>query len=175
MAYPVPEWSQWQPHDHAVLCFCRDRTNGSDQLLLIEKKRGLGAGKVNGPGGKQEPGESLAETARRETLEEVCIDVSDARHAGILKFAFVDGYHLEVHIYVSESWAGTPCETDEALPFWCPVDAIPYQRMWEDDGHWLPQVLAGLTVDSEMVFDGDEMVWWDLRFSDGSQSRGQRD
>lgn len=28
------------------------------EILLIEKKRGHGAGKVNGPGGKIDPGES---------------------------------------------------------------------------------------------------------------------
>ena len=44
-----------------------DRTGG--QVLLIRKKRGLGAGKINGPGGKLDPGETFAQTAVREVQE----------------------------------------------------------------------------------------------------------
>ena len=41
------DWNTWVPTDPATLVFViRDR-----QMLLIRKKRGLGAGKINGPGG----------------------------------------------------------------------------------------------------------------------------
>jgi 8-oxo-dGTP diphosphatase len=40
-------WSAWAPTEMAVLCFVVK----GDSLLLIEKLRGLGAGKVNAPGG----------------------------------------------------------------------------------------------------------------------------
>ena len=49
------DWGRWVPTDDAVICFVRD----NDHLLLIEKKRGLGGGKVNGPGGKLEGDEDL--------------------------------------------------------------------------------------------------------------------
>ena len=45
-----------------------------DQILLIDKKRGLGHGKVNGPGGRLEPGESAYQAAVRETREEVGLE-----------------------------------------------------------------------------------------------------
>ena len=61
------DWSTWQPDDRATLLFVVH----ADRILLIEKKRGLGAGKINGPGGRIEPGESPRQAAVREVQEEV--------------------------------------------------------------------------------------------------------
>ena len=47
-APPEPDWARWTPTERAALCFVV--TGG--RVLLIRKKRGLGAGKVNGPGGR---------------------------------------------------------------------------------------------------------------------------
>ncbi|MFP4153420.1 MAG: 8-oxo-dGTP diphosphatase [Alkalispirochaeta sp.] len=170
------DWEQFTPDDEAVLCFLR-RTGsaGTAEVLLIEKKRGLGAGKVNGPGGKREGGETLQETAVRETEEEVGLKPVDPKHCGVLRFFFVDGYALEVHLFIARKWAGTLVETAEAIPFWVDEDRIPYDRMWEDDLYWLPKVLAGTAVEGEMVFDGDTMITWDLRYSDGTRRTGERD
>src|SRR5690606_39061541 len=57
----------WTPRDRATLLFVRR----GHQILLIRKKRGLGAGKINAPGGRIEPGETPEQAARRELLEEV--------------------------------------------------------------------------------------------------------
>jgi len=46
------DWASYTPQDRAVLCFLRDH----ERVLLIRKKRGLGAGKINAPGGKSESG-----------------------------------------------------------------------------------------------------------------------
>ena len=48
------DWSAWSPVDRATLIFVRQ----DDQVLLIRKKRGLGAGKINAPGGRIEAGET---------------------------------------------------------------------------------------------------------------------
>jgi 8-oxo-dGTP diphosphatase len=56
------DWTTWKPTDRATLLFVVDRPNG--RILLIEKKRGLGAGKVNGPGGRIDEGETPTVTAR---------------------------------------------------------------------------------------------------------------
>ncbi len=49
----------WQPEQLATLLFVvRD-----GKILLIPKKRGLGAGKINGPGGRLVPGETFKEAA----------------------------------------------------------------------------------------------------------------
>ena len=62
---------------HATLCYIIK--NG--KILLIKKKKGLGAGVWNGPGGKIESGESVQDCAKRETYEEVNV-VPEAPGAG---------------------------------------------------------------------------------------------
>jgi len=44
------------------------------ELLLIRKQRGVGEGKLVGPGGKVEDGETPREAARREVREELRVD-----------------------------------------------------------------------------------------------------
>jgi hypothetical protein len=58
-------WQNWQPTMKASLCFVRQ----GGMVLMIRKKRGLGAGKINGPGGRLELGESALEAAIRELLK----------------------------------------------------------------------------------------------------------
>ncbi|MEO1370466.1 MAG: NUDIX domain-containing protein, partial [Acidobacteriota bacterium] len=56
------DWRRWRPTDRATLVFVID----GGRILLIRKKRGLGAGKVNGPGGRLEAGETPVQCAVRE-------------------------------------------------------------------------------------------------------------
>lgn len=144
----------WAPAERATLLFLVE----PGRVFLIEKKRGLGAGKVNGPGGRLEPGETFAAAAVRETREETGLTPLDPVHAGHLWFEFADGYRLECAVFRATRHEGEPVETPEARPFWCAPDAIPYDRMWEDDRHWLPQVLSGRRVGGWFRFDGERML-----------------
>jgi 8-oxo-dGTP diphosphatase len=148
------DWSAWQADDVATLMFVRS----GDDVLLIRKLRGLGAGKINGPGGRLEPGESPLQAAIRETTEEVCIVPADVAARGELRFQFVDGYRLHGHVFVAHSHRGTPMATDEAVPYWFRAAELPFDEMWADDRLWLPHVLAGQVVDGRFVFDGDTML-----------------
>ena len=56
------------------------------------------------------------------------------------------GHSIRGYIYETETWNGTPVETREARPFWCPENAIPYGKMWVDDSWWMPHFLAGCFV-----------------------------
>jgi len=161
------DWTRFVPDHTAVLCFVRS----GRRVLLIRKKRGLGAGKINAPGGKCDPGEPPYTAAIHETQEEVGILAADLRNHGVLRFAFSDGYTLKVYIFVAYRHEGSAVSTDEADPFWIDIAAIPYEEMWEDDRHWLPRVLAGHRVESEMLFHHDDMIDWDIRFSDGVRLR----
>jgi len=134
------------------------------RLLLIEKRRGLGAGKVNAPGGRVEAGEAEVDAAIRETLEEVRLCPRDPVFRGRLRFQFVDGFSIGAAVFLADAADGEAAETPEARPFWVPLDAIPYGRMWADDRLWLPHVLAGRTVYGYFVFDGDRMLASDVRF-----------
>lgn len=148
------DWSTWIPTLRATLLFIiRD-----GQVLLMEKKRGLGAGKINGPGGKLDPGETAFECAIREAEEELHVTAHDAEMAGELRFQFIDGLAIRCHVFRATKFSGTPTETEEGKPLWCALDAIPYERMWQDDIHWLPGVLAGGRFTGEFIFDGDTML-----------------
>lgn len=154
------DWSQWSPRERAVLCFIRK----DGQLLLIHKLRGLGAGKVNAPGGKVEPGETPLQAAVRETQEEVGVTPLHLSEHGALSFQFTDGYSLACTVFLAHDLEGSPVNTVEAEPFWVPADAVPYERMWEDDQHWLPQMLAGFHATGRFVFDGERMLSKELAF-----------
>lgn len=148
------DWSNWQASDPATLVFViRD-----EKILLIDKKTGFGKGKVNGPGGKVEPGESPEACAVRECYEELGIRVANLRYCGQHRFQFVDGYSLLVWVYSSTEFEGVPTETPEAKPLWFALDSIPYERMWEDDCLWLPLLLRGERFQGRWLFDGDRML-----------------
>lgn len=140
--------------EHAVVVFVlRD-----DEVLLIIKKRGMGAGKVNGPGGKLEIGESYVEAAIRETHEEVGLSISRLEHRASLGFIFKDGYSLYGQVFFTRSFTGELIETDEALPFWNSISNIPYEKMWADDILWLPKALNGSYMEGVFTFDGDRLL-----------------
>ena len=44
--------------------------------------------------------------------------------------------------------------------------AIPYDEMWADDRHWLPEMLAGRRFRAWFEFDGDRMLSRDVRLED---------
>ena len=54
-------------------------------------------------------------------------------------------------------------KTDEAKPFWVPLDAIPYAAMWEDDCIWLPEILAGRPVRGDFLFESGKLLSYALQ------------
>ena len=152
---------QWQAVNKATLVFVVD----NDRVLLIRKKRGLGKGKINGPGGKLDPGETSEQCACREVSEELLIDISDLSFGGRLRFQFTDDYSIDVNVYIARQFEGVPTETDEALPLWFNISDIPYDEMWADDVIWLPRVLAGEKVDGRFIFNDDVMLEHEVKFS----------
>jgi len=151
---------RWEPTMRANLVFL---VNGGE-VLLIHKKTGLGAGKINGPGGKLESGESALEAALREVEEELRIRARNLDEVGELHFDFVDGLRLHCAVFLGSEFEGVPVETSEAKPEWFAIEDIPYDRMWADDRHWLPQMLAGRRFRAWFRFDGEDMLTRELVF-----------
>jgi 8-oxo-dGTP diphosphatase len=148
------DWTTWRAADLATLTFivCGPR------MLLIRKKRGLGAGKINAPGGRLDPGERWEHAAVREVEEELCITPLDPMYVGENRFQFVDGYSIHAQVFRATAFTGVPTETDEAAPLWFDLSQLPYGEMWEDDPLWLPHVITGRRFSGRFVFDGDLML-----------------
>ena len=119
------------------------------QILLGYKKRGFGAGKWNGFGGKLEPGETMEQCARRETREECSIEVESMVLKGVITFSYdsLPASVMEVHVFSAEGVQGEARESDEMRPQWFEIEEVlapqMLAQMWQDDKFWLPQLLAG--------------------------------
>src|ERR1700722_1878630 len=148
------DWSSWQPRELATLCFVRE----PGRVLMIRKKRGLGAGKINGVGGRLEPGELPLAGILREAQEELGIMLVDPVKRGELHFQFLDGYSLFCPVFVASRFDGTPVETAEAAPFWFDLRQLPFHEMWEDDQLWLGNALEGKSLPGFFDCDGEEML-----------------
>ena len=161
---PSPiDWGRWRPEMRATLMFIRD----GHEVLLMRKLRGIGAGKINAPGGKIEPGETPLEAAIRETQEELLVTPLKPRKMGELFFAMSDLPDIFVHVFMAEAFSGKAGETEEAIPRWTKISDIPYDMMWEDDEHWLPRMLEGETFRGHFYFESERICWMKMDWGVG--------
>ncbi|MFH0806192.1 MAG: NUDIX domain-containing protein [Candidatus Brennerbacteria bacterium] len=88
------------------------------RILLGMKKRGFGAGRWNGFGGKLLPGETIAQALMREVKEEAGIAPVDPEEMAVIDFRFrhKPDEVLEVHIFRATEFVGTPIESEEMKP-----------------------------------------------------------
>jgi len=160
------DWSIWQGEMPATLMFVVQ----DGKILLIKKLRGIGMGKINGPGGKIDPGETPAECVIRECQEELHITPLDAVKMGELCFAMSDIPDIICHVYIATEFEGTPTSTDEAIPLWTDIKEIPWDKMWEDDAYWLPQMLEGRKFLGRFVFEIEKILWHNVKLDDEAVS-----
>ncbi len=160
-------WSTWQPDLTATLLFVIKQ----DQVLLIRKKRGLGAGKINGPGGHIEAGETPKACAIRETQEELLITPLNVQASGELFFHAEDMPRINGYVFIATDYRGTPTETAEAIPLWTPIADLPFDEMWDDDRLWLPAVLAGRVIKGWFTIAEERMLDSKILLSSETQNR----
>lgn len=156
------DWNTWQAEMPATLMFVVK--NG--EVLLIEKLTGIGQGKINGPGGKIDPGETALQAVIRECQEELHITPLDSIKMGELHFAMSDIPDIHCHVYMATEFIGTPTATREANPMWVEVSRIPFEKMWADDRYWLPKMLEGQVFNGRFVFQEEEIIWHDVKFGE---------
>uniref|UniRef100_A0A672MPY4 Nudix (nucleoside diphosphate linked moiety X)-type motif 1 n=1 Tax=Sinocyclocheilus grahami TaxID=75366 RepID=A0A672MPY4_SINGR len=115
------------------------------RVLLGMKKRGFGAGKWNGFGGK--------------LLEESGLTVDTLHKIGNIKFEFIGETELlDVHIFRADTYKGVPTESDEMRPQWFDTDKIPFIQMWADDVLWFPLMLQKKTFLGYFKFHGHDVI-----------------
>ncbi|CAL56799.1 7,8-dihydro-8-oxoguanine triphosphatase [Ostreococcus tauri] len=130
-------------HKEFTLVMIRDYAE--DKILLGEKLRGFGSGYFNGFGGKIEPGETIEAAAQRELKEEANIEATDMTARGCLRFIFDDNpTPWLVHVFHASAYTGDIAASDEMRPVWYKLNPseVPFERMWADDPHWWPYLLA---------------------------------
>lgn len=135
--------------------------NEDDMILLAMKKRGFGAGLLNGVGGKVEEGESLEQALVRECQEEIGVTPTKWEKIAELNFiqdSTTEPWQMHVHAYLSNEWDGEPKETEEMKPAWYDLHHIPYSQMWDDDKYWLPLALKKDKLYGEFTFDENNKV-----------------
>lgn len=132
-----------------------------DEVLLAMKKRGFGAGRWNGVGGKLDPGETVEEALVRECHEEISVKPT---HFGKVAEILFNEHHegkpsqMNVHVYISTEWVGDPTESEEMAPKWYKQTELPFEHMWPDDPFWLPQVLAGKRLSATFTLDEHDKI-----------------
>jgi len=124
-----------------------------NKILLGLKKRGFGAGRWNGFGGKLMQNENLEDAAIREFEEECTIKPTKLEKIGNIEFIFQGQEEsLDVHMFKVLEYIGKEEETEEMKPQWFNFDEIPFENMWPDDKYWMPLFLAGKKFKGKILF-----------------------
>ncbi len=146
----------------ATLMFLIKKEQGAiTDICLAMKKRGFGIGRWNGVGGKVDKQDKTVEDgAKRETKEEIGVDIIDFYKIAELIFYFSHNHDWDqlVHVYFSEKWQGEPVESEEMDPKWFSLPEIPFQKMWPDDEFWLPEVLKGNFLKAVFKFGENDVI-----------------
>lgn len=134
-------------------------TASGDEVLLGRKKTGLGIGKLVGPGGKLEAGETPEMAAVREVAEEIGVSVTPSSLERIGELTYPFPYRPEWSqkswAFRCRDWSGHPLESPELRPEWYPLAGIPFDQMWDDAKYWLPTALTGVAVRATFSFGED--------------------
>jgi 8-oxo-dGTP diphosphatase len=129
-----------------------------DEVLLQKKSKELfGGDKYNAPGGKIQEGETPEVAVIREVKEETGLSVSNLVYHGFIDFYDGDESQIawQVHVFSTEEFEGElEVKTREGVHEWIHKNQMPYDRMWEDDKYFVPQVLEGkLIVEGNFYFE----------------------
>ncbi len=146
--------------DVTLLFLVKKVDNKTTEICLAMKKRGFGAGRWNGVGGKLHESETIEAAAKRETEEEIGVAVQKMKKVAELTFHFTHNpsWDQVAHVFITEEWVGEPNESGEMRPAWYAVNSIPYESMWPDDVYWLPKVLTGDYVTATFTFGEGDVI-----------------
>ncbi|HAO64468.1 TPA: hypothetical protein DCQ44_00615 [Candidatus Taylorbacteria bacterium] len=132
----------------ATVCHLRQGINGHTRILLGKRVSLFCNGIWNGPGGKMEPNETIANCAYREVKEEIAVklDIKSLHH-----YATADFYHPQPTGHILEwkvpflwvdRWKLEPKLVNGFSDLqWFSVTSLPFDKMMTDQRIWLPHVI----------------------------------
>lgn len=135
----------------ATLCF----PIKEEIIFLALKKRGFGAGLLNGYGGKPKEGEDIIPAVCRELIEEGKIEISqeDLDLMAVIDFYEESKLVFECHVFFLTNWKGTLQETEEmGPPEEFRLDDLPFNRMWKGDKVWLTILCSGQKIRAKVIY-----------------------
>jgi len=131
-------------------------------VWLMEKQQKIGVGRLNGLGGKWEPGDrDIEATMLREAYEEGRILPTIYRK--MAKIAFHNPSddetlrHMLVHMWVATGWKGKLKSTNEMKkPARFEIDKnLPVKNMMSGDHLFIKEILTGQAMHGVIVFNDD--------------------
>lgn len=167
MGVEIINWKNLN-YQKTILCYIQK----GEEVLLIHKKTGQGKGKILGPGGKVEEGESFSEACIREVYEEVGLTLSleDLEERGDLYFHEEGSFSIWNKLYVIKSFEGDPYETREANPFWCSTSQLPFDKMWDDDRYWMIPLMNGSYIQALFEAKNEKLSSYFVEIRDSLKS-----
>ncbi|MPY73616.1 MAG: NUDIX domain-containing protein [Alphaproteobacteria bacterium] len=109
-----------------------------DEVLLIERGKGPRTGGWSLPGGKQELGETVRETAHREIREETAVEIEITGLLDVVDMVRKDGegrvqFHYTLVDFTAEWVSGEAVAgTDAAAARWVRLEDIDQYRLWDE-------------------------------------------
>lgn len=142
---------------HASVCFPLDT---SGRVLMGRKTRIIGVGLFNGPGGGIEEGETIDEATVREVREEIDIAVDPKKlqrraviYCNNFKKDGITPFACKLYVSVAPIWTGIARQSKELVDLvWFFPHQLPLVQMMAGDCDWVPQVLAGKTLEAEVWY-----------------------
>lgn len=116
----------------------RKRTVDGDRVLLIKRAKPPRAGSWSLPGGRQELGETVRQTAAREVKEETGLDVRIAEFLDVVDAISADGsggyaYHYTLIDFAADWVTGEPVAgSDAADTVWADPDDLARFDLWQE-------------------------------------------
>lgn len=147
-----------------TLCFIEQ-----DGKFLMQRKddKKFGGGKWNAPGGKIAEGETPEACVVREVFEETGLKIRNLNYHGLLKFFLKGNPFWAVHVYTTKNFSGVLKDSSaEGILEWLPKNNLPYDKMWPDDRHWLPLVIAGKKIEGNFHFTDDMNDFTDIQLKE---------